>query len=182
MNCFIRRTTSKLTQIIHSPLQPFCEDAVLRLNAFGSHPQQSVKGHRSNRSGASSRRYVPRHEHTRTFNDSPLALFLSRKTDQRPRSQSSFAVLLVISFSTPWFILAAGVIIVLYWVIGAAYLAISRQLKRIESVSRSPIYVCFAEVVSVPLRPFLVVRNLTRPIFGLTAQRDGYRSGLWRLC
>lgn len=62
--------------------------------------------------------------------------------------QSSVAVLAVISFSTPFFLFAAVVIILMYWVIGAAYLALSRQLKRIESVSRSPIYVCFAEVVS----------------------------------
>lgn len=63
----------------------------------------------------------------------PIGMYLVTST------LASFAVLLVITVSTPLFIFAAVVISLLFWVIGSLYLVISRQLKRIESVSRSPI-------------------------------------------
>lgn len=47
----------------------------------------------------------------------------------------------------------------LYSIIGALYLSLSRELKRLDSVTRSPIFVAFGEClqgmyVSITLRPF----------------------------
>nr|CAH7765033.1 unnamed protein product [Callosobruchus chinensis] len=62
-----------------------------------------------------------------------------------------FAVLgtlVVISYTTPLFILVVIPIGILYYFIQRFYVATSRQLKRLESVSRSPIYSHFGETVT----------------------------------
>lgn len=58
------------------------------------------------------------------------------------------ATLVVISFSTPEFIAVIIPISVIYYFVQRLYVASSRQLKRLESVSRSPIYSHFSETVS----------------------------------
>jgi ABC-type multidrug transport system fused ATPase/permease subunit len=73
-----------------------------------------------------------------------------------PRSLRSFmstflqvvSIVVVISFSTPLFmaiILPMGLV---YYYIQRFYVASSRQLKRLESVSRSPIYAHFSETLN----------------------------------
>ncbi|KAK8854514.1 hypothetical protein IAR55_003253 [Kwoniella newhampshirensis] len=57
------------------------------------------------------------------------------------------AVLTVISVSTPPFLLALVVIVVLYWGIGSLYVTTNREIKRIDSVTRSPIFISFSEVL-----------------------------------
>ncbi|KAI8146868.1 P-loop containing nucleoside triphosphate hydrolase protein [Fennellomyces sp. T-0311] len=55
---------------------------------------------------------------------------------------------LIISAITPQFILVAAVTAVTYMVIGVYYLRSSRELKRLNSVNRSPIYSHFTETLS----------------------------------
>ncbi|XP_076227008.1 multidrug-Resistance like Protein 1 isoform X3 [Nomia melanderi] len=61
---------------------------------------------------------------------------------------SVVATLVVISFSTPVFTAVIVPIGAIYYFVQRLYVASSRQLKRLESVSRSPIYSHFSESVS----------------------------------
>ncbi|KAJ2007332.1 Transporter of the ATP-binding cassette (ABC) [Coemansia thaxteri] len=61
---------------------------------------------------------------------------------------SALAILLVITVITPAFALGALLVAVVYWVIGILYLSVSREIKRFESVTKSPIYTHFGETLS----------------------------------
>lgn len=55
---------------------------------------------------------------------------------------------MVTSYTTPPFLIVVAPIALLYYFIQRFYVATSRQLKRLESVSRSPIYSHFGETVT----------------------------------
>ncbi|KAI9303307.1 hypothetical protein BJ944DRAFT_241568 [Cunninghamella echinulata] len=61
---------------------------------------------------------------------------------------STLMVVIVIVAVTPTFIIPGTFITILFWFIGIYYLKTSRDLKRLNSVSRSPIYVQFNETVN----------------------------------
>jgi len=61
---------------------------------------------------------------------------------------SVVAIVVLISAITPGFLIAGVLISVLYVLIGTFYLRASRDLKRIESIQRSPLYQHFGETLS----------------------------------
>lgn len=61
---------------------------------------------------------------------------------------SVLAVMVVISISTPIFLAVIFPISIIYYFVHTFYIAASRQLKRIESVTRSPVYSHFGETIA----------------------------------
>ncbi|CAG8581475.1 740_t:CDS:10, partial [Diversispora eburnea] len=74
-------------------------------------------------------------------NLSPVAMFLLYSCI------ATASVIFVISGVMPSFLIAGVFIAALYVAIGAYYIATSRDLKRLESISRSPIYAVFGETI-----------------------------------
>lgn len=56
--------------------------------------------------------------------------------------------LILISMENPIFLAAVVPLLIIYYFVQKFYIATSRQLKRLESISRSPIYVHFSETVT----------------------------------
>jgi ABC-type multidrug transport system fused ATPase/permease subunit len=61
---------------------------------------------------------------------------------------SIITIVILISIITPGFLVAGFFITILYVIIGRFYLSSSRDLKRLESVNRSPLYQQFGETLS----------------------------------
>ncbi|KXT04927.1 hypothetical protein AC578_3478 [Pseudocercospora eumusae] len=61
---------------------------------------------------------------------------------------SILTIVVLISVITPGFLIAGVFITILYFLIGRLYIASSRDLKRLESVQRSPLYQQFGETLS----------------------------------
>ncbi|CAK9784394.1 unnamed protein product [Cutaneotrichosporon oleaginosum] len=60
---------------------------------------------------------------------------------------SCATVLIVVAYSSPAFLIAFPLITVMYWMVGTLYVTTSREIKRFDSVTRSPIFVSFSEAL-----------------------------------
>ncbi|KAK6910984.1 hypothetical protein I203_105019 [Kwoniella mangroviensis CBS 8507] len=60
---------------------------------------------------------------------------------------SAAAILVVVTVSTPAFLVALVLIVLAYWLLGSLYVTTNREIKRIDSVTRSPIFISFSEVL-----------------------------------
>ncbi|KAF9585632.1 hypothetical protein BGW38_001455 [Lunasporangiospora selenospora] len=58
------------------------------------------------------------------------------------------SIIIVLAYITPVFVFVAGLISIAYLVVGRLYISSSRELKRLHSVSRSPIYSMFGETLA----------------------------------
>ncbi|KAF9182238.1 hypothetical protein BGZ51_004856 [Haplosporangium sp. Z 767] len=58
------------------------------------------------------------------------------------------SIIIVLAYITPLFVVVAAVISVAYLIVGKQYINTSRELKRLHSVSRSPIYSMFGETLA----------------------------------
>lgn len=61
---------------------------------------------------------------------------------------SCAAVLAVVTYSSPKFVYALAVILVLYYLVGSLYITTNREIKRFDSVTRSPIFQSFSEALT----------------------------------
>ena len=55
----------------------------------------------------------------------------------------------MISVSLPVMLLAMSPVVLYFWYISKQYLRVSRDLKRLESVNKSPVYVLFSGKIRV---------------------------------
>ncbi|TDL18516.1 hypothetical protein BD410DRAFT_880297 [Rickenella mellea] len=80
---------------------------------------------------------------------------------------SLISSVIVVSFVFPWFVVPAAIIGFLYWQLAVAYLNIGRDLRRMESVTRSPVFSGFQEVVEgiVTVRAFSAERRFLNGVF-----------------
>ena len=77
---------------------------------------------------------------------------------------SLITIVVLITVITPGFLIAAFFITIIYFAIGQLYLRSSRDLKRLESVQRSPLYQHFGETLSgiVTIRAYGDARRFVR--------------------
>ncbi|PKI85788.1 hypothetical protein MVES_000539 [Malassezia vespertilionis] len=91
------------------------------------------------------------------------------------------AIIVVICWATPSFLFVLVFILALYAAIGTLYLASSRDLKRVESVQRSPLYTLVGETMSgmVTIRAYSDGERVMRQCLSLVDQWNRAFIMLW---
>ncbi|KAG0272986.1 hypothetical protein BGZ95_011219 [Linnemannia exigua] len=99
----------------------------------------------------------------RFFDTTPVGRIMNRFSNDFETVDSSIAnnfsqllsliisvssIIIVLAYITPAFVFVAAVISVAYLAVGKKYISTSRELKRLHSVSRSPIYSMFGETLA----------------------------------
>ncbi|GAA6053294.1 hypothetical protein JCM3770_006670 [Rhodotorula araucariae] len=86
-----------------------------------------------------------------------------------------------VSTALPSFLVAGVLISIFYWVLGQIYLASSRELKRFESVTRSPIFSVFGESLQgvATIRAYGDASRFMKQIFGLLDDNNRPFFTLW---
>lgn len=90
-------------------------------------------------------------------------------------------ILLVITFAAPAFVFGAIMVAIVYYLIGALYLQTSRDVKRIESLTRSPIYSTFFECLNgvVSIRAYAATNRFQNHVFELIDENNAGFLMLW---
>ena len=78
----------------------------------------------------------------------------------------TIVTVIILLMQTPYFLVAFVPLLVVYLFVQRVYIASSRQLKRIESTSKSPVYTHFSETVtgSTSIRAFDAVQHFTHDL------------------
>ncbi|KAF9088984.1 hypothetical protein BGX29_012283 [Mortierella sp. GBA35] len=99
----------------------------------------------------------------RFFDTTPVGRIMNRFSNDFETVDSSIAgnfsqllsliisvssIIIVLAYITPAFVVVAAIISVAYLAVGKKYISTSRELKRLHSVSRSPIYSMFGETLA----------------------------------
>jgi ATP-binding cassette, subfamily C (CFTR/MRP), member 1 len=93
----------------------------------------------------------------------------------------SHSIVLVISYTAPFLILGLVPISALSWAVAKLYLNVSRELKRLDSVMKSPIYAHFTESVAgvSTIRAFAAQERFVRESFKRVDNCNRAHFGLW---
>lgn len=98
-------------------------------------------------------------------------------------------IIIVITYSTPIFLAAIVPLGAFYYYVQRFYLATSRELKRLDSVSRSPIYAHFSETLAgvttiraYQLKERFILENETRLDLNQRAYYPSIVSNRWYQC
>ena len=96
------------------------------------------------------------------------------------------AVLIVISYSTPEFLYVIIPLFIVYFLVQRYYIKSSRQLKRLESINKSPIFSHFTESINgaVTIRAFkqsqrFILESETRVAENVRSNYYNYASNRW---
>ncbi|TIC03893.1 P-loop containing nucleoside triphosphate hydrolase protein [Wallemia mellicola] len=90
-------------------------------------------------------------------------------------------ILLVIVFAAPAFVFGAIFVAIIYYIIGTLYLQTSRDVKRVESLTRSPIFSTFFECLNgvVSIRAYSATNIFQNRVFQLIDENNAGFLMLW---
>ncbi|KAI9164332.1 hypothetical protein H9P43_008161 [Blastocladiella emersonii ATCC 22665] len=83
----------------------------------------------------------------------------------------ALVMLCTVSLATPWFLAILGPLVILFWLVQRRYLATSRELQRLNAVSKSPLFQLFSETAAdlASVRAFGQAARFTHTCHNLVA-------------